>query len=62
MLNGWQMLRRLWKEEEGLGTVEIIFIIAVILVIVLIFKNEIITFIKSIMKKATTESNKLFES
>lgn len=54
-------LRTLWNEEEGLGTVEIIFIIAVLIVIVLLFRTQIMNFIETLMGRADEQSNKLFE-
>lgn len=61
MLNLGTLLKGVWKEEDGLGTVEIIFIIAVLVVIVLLFREKIMEFIESLMGKATTESDKLFQ-
>lgn len=60
MLNLGKSLKTIWKEEEGLGTVEIIFIIAVLVVIVILFRDQIMTFIKTLMGNATKESDKLF--
>ncbi|GMK39352.1 hypothetical protein PCCS19_24060 [Paenibacillus sp. CCS19] len=51
---------RLLKSEEGLGTVEIILIIAVIVTVVLIFKDKISEMIESLMGKADTETDKVF--
>lgn len=39
-----------WKEEDGLGTVEIVVIIAVLVGIALIFRDAIINFVVGIMK------------
>jgi len=39
------------KEEDGLGTVEIILIIAVLVGIALVFRNQIITFVNNTMTK-----------
>ncbi|OPA76931.1 multidrug transporter [Paenibacillus selenitireducens] len=61
MLNLGKLLNDVWKDEDGLGTVEIIFIIAVLVVIVLLFKDKIMEFIERLMGKATSESDKLFE-
>lgn len=50
------------KEEDGLGTVEIIVIISVLLAIALIFRNTIISFVKSILANvlpSDTESKNL---
>lgn len=41
---------RFIKREEGLGTVEIVVIIAILVGIALIFRNAIIDFVTSIMK------------
>ncbi|MBD3917255.1 multidrug transporter [Paenibacillus sp. PR3] len=51
---------RLMKSEEGLGTVEIILIIAVIVTVVLIFKDKISELIESLMGSADTETQKVF--
>ena len=47
MLN---MLKSFLKEEDGLGTVEIVVIIAVLVGIALIFKDAIIKFVTGIME------------
>ena len=44
------MLARFIKEEDGLGTVEIVVIIAVLVGIALIFRDAIIKFVTDIMK------------
>ena len=62
MMNVGKSLKAVWKDEEGLGTVEIIFIIAVLVVIVILFRDQIMTFIKTLMGNATKESDKLFSS
>ncbi|MCM3135441.1 hypothetical protein M3629_21925 [Paenibacillus polysaccharolyticus] len=50
----------LWKEEDGLGTLELILIIGVIIIIALIFKNEITRLITSLLTKVDTKSNEFF--
>ncbi len=44
------LIKRFIKEEDGLGTVEIVVIIAVLVGIALIFRDAIINFVTSIMK------------
>lgn len=44
------MLARFIKEEDGIGTVEIVVIIAVLVGIALIFRDAIIKFVTDIMK------------
>lgn len=54
--SGWEvktlkeMLARFIKEEDGIGTVEIVVIIAVLVGIALIFRDAIIKFVTDIMK------------
>lgn len=43
------MLKEFWQEEEGLGTVEIILIIAALVTIALIFRNAIIEFVQRVL-------------
>lgn len=39
------MLKRFWQEEEGLATVEIVVILAVLVSVALIFREQIIAFV-----------------
>ncbi|MGO4345493.1 Flp1 family type IVb pilin [Paenibacillus sp. MCAF9] len=55
-----QSLHSFWKEEEGLGTLEIILIIAVVIIIALLFKDWIIELIERLMGKADDEADKIF--
>ena len=48
----------LW-EEDGMGTVEIILIIVVLVGLVIIFKDRITDLVNSIFDKITRESNKI---
>lgn len=54
-------VKRFWKSEEGLGTLEIILIIAVVIIIALLFKDWIITLIKKLMSQAEDKSDEIFE-
>lgn len=44
------LVKRFLQEEDGLGTVEIVVIIAVLVGIALIFRDAIINFVTDIMK------------
>lgn len=55
-LKNWKDLLR---EEDGMGTVEIILIIVVLVGLVLIFKEQITKIVESIFKKITTQTNKV---
>jgi hypothetical protein len=50
-------LNRLNRDERGLGTVEIVIIIAVLVGIALIFRDAIINFAVDIMKNVFGDSN-----
>ena len=47
------------KEEDGMGTVEIILIIVVLIGLVVIFKNKITALVNSIMKKITSTAKSI---
>ncbi|QQZ10427.1 Flp1 family type IVb pilin [Heyndrickxia vini] len=46
-LTNW--FKAFWKDEEGLQTLEIMLIIAVIVVIALAFRDKITTWVKSLL-------------
>lgn len=54
-LRGW---KELIVEEDGMGTVEIILIIVVLVGLVLIFKDQITRIVESIFSKITKQTNK----
>lgn len=56
MLN---LLKRFIKEEDGMGTVEMILIIAVLVGIALIFRNQIIIFVQGMMDRVFPDPNSL---
>jgi len=49
-----------WKEEDGLGTLEMILIIGVIIIIALLFRKEIEKLVGDLLKKVDTKSNEFF--
>ena len=51
-----KMWREFWKEEEGMGTVEIILIIVVLIGLVIIFKAQISGLVQSIFQKITSQA------
>lgn len=46
-------------EEEGMGTVEIILIIAVLVGLVIIFKEQITKIVESVFSKITDRTNRI---
>ncbi|MWC30105.1 multidrug transporter [Paenibacillus sp. MMS18-CY102] len=55
-------MAKLWKSEEGLGTLEIILIIAVIIIIALLFKDWIIELVNRLMGQADDQADQIFNS
>lgn len=51
-------LKEFWYEEDGIGTVEIVLIIIVLIGLALLFKNTITSFLETILSKIKgTENN-----
>lgn len=51
----------LWRDEKGMGTLEIVLIVAVLIAVVLVFKDQIIDFLEGLMEKVGGKSDELFE-
>ncbi len=58
-MNRLKGLKQFFAEEEGMGTVEIILIIVVLVSLVILFKTQITQVANTIFKKITTQSNKV---
>lgn len=52
-------LKDFFREEDGMGTVEIILIVVVLVGLVLIFKEQITKIVNSIFKKITKQTKKV---
>ena len=52
-----KILKDFFREEDGLGTVEIVLIIAVLVGLALIFKNAIVKFVNSILGNIEGQEN-----
>lgn len=50
-------IKKFILEEDGLGTVEIILILVVLIGLVIIFKKQLQTLVTNIFKKITQDSN-----
>ena len=50
-----------WEEEDGLGTLELILIIGVIIIIALIFKDQIKTLVTRLLGQVSSKSDEFFE-
>lgn len=52
-------LREFIREEDGMGTVEVILIIVVLVALVIIFKTQITEIVNSLFEKITKQTNSL---
>ncbi len=50
-------MRAFWQEEEGMGTVEIILIIVVLIGLVIIFKTQLRSLVEKVFEKITADSD-----
>ena len=51
-----QRIKRLLKEEQGIGVVEVILILVVLIGLVIIFKSQLTSLVNTIFEKITSES------
>ena len=52
-------MKEFFKEEDGMGTVEIILIIVVLISLVLIFKEQLTGLVQTIFGKITNQANQI---
>lgn len=45
-----ELLKRFWKEEEGVEVVEIVIIVGVLVAIALLFREQLIKFVQGLIK------------
>lgn len=50
-------IKNFFREEDGLGTVEIILILVVLIGLVIIFKKQLQALVTNVFKKITEDSN-----
>lgn len=51
-----ELIKKFLNEEEGMGTVEIVMIIAALMCVALLFRSQIIKFVQGIISKTMDES------
>lgn len=52
-------IRKFWENEDGIGVVEIILILVVLVGLVMIFKTQISSLVSGLLAKVVSQSNKL---
>ena len=53
----WYRLKQVLQQEDGIGVVEIILILVVLIGLVLIFKSQLTSLVETIFEKITSESS-----
>ena len=53
-------LREFWKDEQGVGVIELVLVLVVLIGLVIIFKNQITTFLKNIFKEINSQSKEVY--
>ncbi len=57
LLYGWKKVwKKFLKDERGIGTVEMILILVVLIALVLIFKSQLTSLVNEIFDKITSQS------
>ncbi len=60
MMHVWNVWKKVWKrvleDERGIGTVEMILILVVLIALVLIFKSQLTSLVNEIFDKITSQS------
>lgn len=59
VMNRLKSFRQFFTEEDGMGTVEVILIIVVLVGLVIIFKEKITDIVNSIFSKITNQTKKI---
>ncbi|MNJ04874.1 hypothetical protein D3C73_1658380 [compost metagenome] len=52
----------LWRDERGLGMLEMILIIAVIVIIAIIFRDKLSEIVESLLDKADSKTDKFMDA
>ncbi|HAB94048.1 MAG TPA: hypothetical protein DCF49_04685 [Lachnospiraceae bacterium] len=55
-------VRDFWRDETGMGTVEIILIIVVLIGLVIIFKKQLNDLVKKVFQKINSDSGSIISS
>ncbi|MBQ7067423.1 MAG: hypothetical protein IJN92_11455 [Lachnospiraceae bacterium] len=55
----WNLLKDFWFKEDGIGTVELILILVVLIGLVIIFKKQLTDLVNDIFKTITSKSKSI---
>lgn len=52
----WNRIKEVWKDEQGITTVEVILLMVVLIAVVLLFKEQILGLVEDIMDKISQQA------
>ena len=52
-----ELLKQFYEEEDGMGVIEIVMIIAALMCVALIFKDTLIAFVKDLLQRVLNQGN-----
>lgn len=58
---GVKAMGSLWRDERGIGTLEIVLIAAVLIIVAILFKDWILEFLGNLMDSAEDKAETIFE-
>ena len=53
-------IREFWKDEQGVGVIELVLVLVVLIGLVIIFKKQITTLLQNIIKKINSQSKEVY--
>ena len=53
-------LRAFFREEQGVGVIELVLVLVVLIGLVIIFKKQIITLLENIFKEVNSQSKEVY--
>ncbi|MBS7141786.1 MAG: hypothetical protein KH110_16085 [Clostridiales bacterium] len=53
-------IREFWKDEQGVGVIELVLVLVVLIGLVIIFKKQITTLIQNIFKEINSQSKEVY--
>lgn len=52
-------IKKFWQDEDGMGVVEIVLIIVVLIGLVIIFKSQITALVNKLLSKMSSQANQI---
>ena len=53
-------IREFWKDEQGVGVIELVLVLVVLIGLVIIFKKQITTLLQKIFKEINSQSKEVY--